>query len=214
MSTTLNETMDTAKSLMGSAKDGTEHAVTSARSTLFDGIRTAASVYATLRGLGLTDALGWIGLQRRRSPLGSIATFGAGMVVGAGVGMLFAPMSGAETRRAILGRFKGLEQDAKATIDKVEASAKDLEGKAEDLVGKAKDTVVNAEQKVEKKLTDGLDAAKDAVKAKAESAAATAKETVDDLKSAADPYLQTSRAGDNKPSTDVGNHRAASARHQ
>lgn len=209
-STTLNDTIDTTKQMIGSAKDGTEHAVASARSTLFDGIRTAASVYATLRGFGFGDALGWVGLARRRSPLAVLGTFGAGVAVGAGVGMLFAPMSGAETRRAIFGLLKGVEKDAKSTIDKVEAGAKDLEGKAEDLAGKAKDAVVSAEHTVEKKLADGLDAAKDAVKGKIESATAAVKGSVDDAKagmSHAEESRQANQGDHNrKPTTDPGHN--------
>lgn len=148
MQTTPSQIIDTTKDMFGSAKDGTEHAAASARSTLFDGIRTAASVYATLRGLGLGDALGWVGLARRRGPLAGFATFGAGFAVGAGFGMVFAPMSGAALRGAIVGRLKGVEDDAKRTIDKAEAGAKDLEGKAADLVGKAADLAGKAKDAV------------------------------------------------------------------
>jgi hypothetical protein len=38
----------------------------------------------------------------KRSPLVSIAIFGAGVAVGAGAGLLFAPMSGADMRRTLL----------------------------------------------------------------------------------------------------------------
>jgi hypothetical protein len=136
MSTTLNDTMDTAKSLldsarestehavgtarhaMGSARDSTEHAATSARSTLLDGVKTVSGIVAMLRDLGVNDALGWVGLSRRRSPLLSVAMFGAGVAVGAGIGLMFAPTSGADLRRAILGRLMGPMDAVKDTVRK------------------------------------------------------------------------------------------------
>jgi hypothetical protein len=136
MSTTLNDTMDTAKSVldsarestghavgtamhaMGSARDGTEHAVSSARSTLLDGVKSVTGIVAMLRDLGVSDALGWVGLARRRSPLLSIAMFGAGMAVGAGIGVMLAPTSGADLRRAILGRLMGPMAAVKDTVMK------------------------------------------------------------------------------------------------
>ena len=136
MSTTLNDTMDTARNVldsaresgghalgtarhaMGSARDGTEHAVTSARSTLLDGVKTMTGIVAMLRDLGVSDALGWVGLSRRRSPLLSVAMFGAGVAVGAGAGLMFAPTSGADLRRAILGRLMGPMDAVKDTVRK------------------------------------------------------------------------------------------------
>ena len=142
MSITLNDTMDTAKATMEHAKDETQHAVSTARGVLFDGIRTLASVVSMVRSFELDDVLGWVNLSRRRNLSGSLALFGAGVIVGTSVGFLFAPVSGAEARRTILDKLKGLEGDAKRT-------AHDIEGKAEALADKAKSTVVNAEHKLE-----------------------------------------------------------------
>jgi len=221
----MNDTMDSAKNLIDSAKGETKHVVSSARSSLFDGIHAAASVYSMLRGIGVGDALGWVGLARRRSPLGSMALFGAGFVAGAGAGVLFAPMSGADMRRAILDRFNSLGADAKRTIEKAEAGAKELQDKAEtvvvkakdsvmsaeqkveDLAGKAKDAVVSAEQKVESRVASGLETAKN----KAESAVATVKEAVDEGKSiltSAAP-IHTAQRGGASGKQDTGNHRTS-----
>jgi len=102
-------------------------------------------------------------------------------------------------------------------MDKVEAGARDLEGKAEDLAGKAKDAVVSAEHTVEKKLADGLDAAKDAVKGKIESATAAVKGTVDDAKAgltATEPTRSSSNGDNNrKPGTDQGHNHTVGQRH-
>ena len=162
MSNTLNNTMDTAKDLMETAKSGTQHAASSARGALFDGIHAVSSVVSMLRALQMSDALGWIGLERRRGPFTTLAAFGAGMIVGAGVGVLIAPRSGATTRRALLDALMGAEQ-------KVEAEAKEIEKKAERMVGK-----------VEDKVAENASAAKEAIK-----------ETVDEAKAAftsTDPF--------------------------
>jgi hypothetical protein len=100
--TTLNETIDTAKHAVGSAQVA---ATRSARATWLDGVRAVGEVLATIRSFRTENALGWFGLARRRSPLISYGMFGAGVAVGAGVGILFAPRSGVETRRLIMKRF-------------------------------------------------------------------------------------------------------------
>lgn len=77
------------------------HAQHAVGSKLADGIHAAAKLFATLRDLGVDDALGWAGLERRHGPWRSIGVFGAGIAVGAGVGILFAPRSGKDTRKAL-----------------------------------------------------------------------------------------------------------------
>ena len=195
---------ETAESAAGSAKHaaeaakkGTEHAASSAFSTITDGIRTAGSALTLIRSLGLNDALGWVGLQRRRSPFEAIALFGSGVIVGAGVGMLFAPMSGGELRAAFLKRLQGVEKDAKATINKVEQGAEDLAGKAkeavvsaehkvEDLAGKAKDAVVGTAQEKAGDLVDKADKAKDSAVSTANAAVDTAANKAKDVIQSAD----------------------------
>jgi len=212
MSTLLNETMDAAKCAVGtakdaakntmeSAKDGTQHAVSSARSGLLDGLQTVSSVVSIIRGFGLSDALGLVGLTRKRGPFESLAIFGAGVAVGTGVGFLFAPAAGNDTRRKILGLFMNMEKTA-------ETKAKEIEQKAEDLVGKAKDTVMDAEKKVENKVGQRIDTAKETIKGKVEAAADAVKDTADNAKSAvtgSDILRQSNDA--------PGNNRTAHARH-
>lgn len=62
-----------------------------------------------------------IGLQRTRSNdlLGGVAVFGAGMLVGAGLALLFAPTSGAEIREQLGTRF----EDAKEKLGQAATSA-------------------------------------------------------------------------------------------
>ncbi|MFO0762018.1 MAG: YtxH domain-containing protein [Byssovorax sp.] len=149
MANTMNDaihgTKHAAKDVMGSAKKGAEHAASTARTTLMEGISTVAGVITILRGLHLNDALGWIGLERRRGPWAPLAAFGAGVAVGAGAGMLFAPMSGADTRRYLMQRFgmvtQGVEraaQNAERAVEQtVEGTREKVEDKIDDLAKRA-----------------------------------------------------------------------------
>lgn len=134
-----------AKTAVGSAKTEADHAFSKVLSGILTGVKTVAEVTAVLRALRVNDALGWVGLRRRRDPFMGLALFGAGLTVGAGVGMLFAPMSGRDLRRAILSRFSSASDDAKEPRPGVESEMKDVENKAEPSVqaagGTAKDAV-------------------------------------------------------------------------
>lgn len=234
MASMLNETMATAKNIMGSAregsvhavdaaksaveaaKDGTEHAVTSARSSLLDGAHTVSGIISMLRGIDSNDALGWVGLARRRSPVFTMAIFSAGFAVGAGAGVLFAPTSGKDLRGAILKAWKGLMTDAKGAAESAASEVVKIEHKAEDLVGKAKDAVVKAEHDVENKVAAGAESLKDGVKTKAAAAVSAIKDTVNDAKSAVsaatDPAHEASsgtEAGKSYRSTGGPGHRAS-----
>ena len=82
----------------------------------------------------VTAALGFIGLQKKQSnTLGNGISFSAGLMLGAGAGMLFAPKSGAELRQAILHYFQGtpLEQAAQNVAKKADAVAHDVSAKVE-----------------------------------------------------------------------------------
>jgi hypothetical protein len=125
--------VDATKKGVASAKTAAEHSAASVFATVLKGVSAAVSIVIMLRRLDLDDGLSWFGLERRRSPLSTIAIFGAGIVVGTGVGLLFAPVSGAEARRAIA--------DA---IHRGEAEIEDLEHKAEELAGKAEAKVKKA----------------------------------------------------------------------
>jgi hypothetical protein len=136
--TTLGSARQAAEHALDSVKGGAEHALGSAkeatagtRSALMEGLRTLNTLVAAARSLDGDDALGWLGLARRRGPVASMATFGAGMVVGAGVALLFAPMSGAETRRKILGLFQGAKEGAAGTVDRPRSDLDERVGDAE-----------------------------------------------------------------------------------
>jgi gas vesicle protein len=185
MSTTLNDTLSaakqilasanteathavgTAKNAMDSARDGADHAVSSARTTWLDGVKAVTGMVAMIRGLQADDALGWVGLSRRRSPVAAIGIFSAGMVLGAGAALLFAPMSGEETRKRILGGFSGVKGEVKS-----DAAA--VGHKVEEIASQAKDAVIKAEHKVE----DSAVALKDMAASKVDAAVNAAKSAV------------------------------------
>ena len=67
-----------------------------------------------VRGMSSDDVLSALGLERRRTPIDimipAAGIFLAGFVVGAGVAMLVAPMSGREARRQLRGKATDLSQ--------------------------------------------------------------------------------------------------------
>jgi gas vesicle protein len=164
MESTINETMNTVKNAldaaregseqaMDAAKHGTQRAVATTRSTFFDAVHAVTGAVAILRKLDGDDALGWVGLARRRSPFAAIAAFGAGMMVGTGVGLMLAPSSGAQLRAQLLRRFSGLTDEAKATAEHAATNVREAAEKTGDAVKQA-----------EHKLVDKVAAGGDAVK--------------------------------------------------
>ena len=114
-----------AKHGIDAAKDATTSTAreaSSTLSTLMKGIATTVSVVSLLRQVD--RGLGRLGLSRRKSPFTSLALFGAGAAVGASVGVLFAPASGADTRRAIADRFRGLVSHEPVSSEKGEKGEK------------------------------------------------------------------------------------------
>jgi gas vesicle protein len=168
--TEANHAVGTAKHAAETAKEGADSAVASAKTTWLDGVKAVASVVSMLRGFQANDALGWVGLSRRRSPLAAMGIFGAGMAVGAGAALLFAPMSGEETRRRIVKGFSGLKGDAKSTADavatEITSDAKAVSHKVEEVAAQAKGAVIAAEHKIE----DGAVALKDLAASKVDAA--------------------------------------------
>jgi YtxH-like protein len=66
-------------------------------------------MWSRLKGMDRDDVLELIGLERRRGAmdalLPALGLFGLGVLVGAGVGLLLAPKSGAELRGDLKERF-------------------------------------------------------------------------------------------------------------
>jgi hypothetical protein len=105
--------MRDAAKVVDEAKERASGAAHRTRSAVVDALHTLAGAATTLRRLGLSDALGSLGLRRRGVPKSSIVAFGAGFLSGAAAGVLLAPFSGAETRRLISERVaRALRRDA------------------------------------------------------------------------------------------------------
>ena len=172
MSSTLNDTMNTAKHVMESATGSAGHVMHSAqkgaRSSLLGTVTAVGGIVSILRGFDLDEGLDLLGLTRKRTAarsatVSALAFFGVGVALGTGAALLFAPASGAETRRALRGRIDELKRDAEETFERAGAEVKQLEQKAESFVTRAVDTAKRAEHNVENKLSEGVQAAKDVV---------------------------------------------------
>lgn len=174
---TLDETVGTAKDVMESAKEGTEQAFKTTREKLMEGLHLVVGLAPVLRGLG-DGLLARVGLARRPSPFESIAIFSAGVAVGAGLGVMFAPMRGSELRRTIRDAVQGKTREI---VDKASAEADEVEAKAEQLAGKTKDAVKKVERKVENRVVEGAEALETVVKNGADAVKAGA----DNVKNAA-----------------------------
>ncbi len=95
----------------------------------------AAPVARSIHSLTMDNALGVIGLERRRSKfLERLALVGAGAMVGAGTALLFAPSSGRETRQKIKEGAENLANEAAELGNRVIEDAKDASERA---LGKA-----------------------------------------------------------------------------
>lgn len=141
---------ETAKKGVGTAKHAAEHSAASVLATMLKGLSAAATITTMVRNLDLDDGLSWFGLARRRSSLSTFAIFGAGVVVGTGVGFLFAPVSGAQARRAIRAPIDDFMRKGADVIHRGEAEIEELGHKAEELGHKAEELAAKAETQVKK----------------------------------------------------------------
>jgi len=73
-----------------------------------------------LRNFDKDDILEMMGLQTKSSTgamlAGTLATFGIGLLVGAGVGMLLAPKAGRELRDDLRDRLRRIPEDANDAV--------------------------------------------------------------------------------------------------
>lgn len=59
-----------------------------------------------VRGVSMVSTLSALGLQKKRGSMPTIVAFGAGIAIGAGAALIFAPTSGRLLRRTILNRVR------------------------------------------------------------------------------------------------------------
>ena len=95
-----------------------------------------------------------------------------GTVLGAGLGMLFAPKAGAELRNQLSEQAGNLASQAQDGIRKVQENAPEWVERGKDIYGKAKDAVAKGADDAQKYVRDAAGTVKD-----------TAAKTADDAKS-------------------------------
>lgn len=140
--------MNTENILKGASAKATEateaasEIAQEAKSGILDLVARVAKVYGTLQSLGLDDVLSRVGLQKRRSSaLGIVAGFSAGLVAGAGLALVLAPMSGEKTRRLMRDKLK-------TALEPIQGKGAVVEDKVEEVAAAAKEKVVDAKDKV------------------------------------------------------------------
>ena len=81
----------------------------------------------TLSGFDRDDVLEHLGLERKHSAaeqvMPALAIFGAGVLVGVGLGMIFAPRAGSELRGELQSQFKRVDQKVRGNGDLQPAAA-------------------------------------------------------------------------------------------
>jgi hypothetical protein len=99
----VDDTLHMASERAGTLAGEAGHAV---RGTATDVVDKIFRLGKLVRGVSMVSALSALGLQRKRSPLSTVAAFGAGVVIGAGAALIFAPTSGRLLRRTIVNRVR------------------------------------------------------------------------------------------------------------
>jgi len=147
------EVLESAKDGISTVKDGSEHTFANISWGVAKGITALAGVVTALRKFDTDQGLSWIGLTRKRSPLVTIALVTSGVVVGAGIGMLLAPMTGAQLRQRILGGSKELTDKAATAVKDAESQVKETVNKAAGIGERAVEAAKRAENKVEASIS-------------------------------------------------------------
>jgi gas vesicle protein len=151
MTSAQNDTFDTTRNGAGNSVGDGGNAST--LSSLMDSLGTVTTVYSLLRKIGLPSPLSLFSLARKKGSFGTLVLFGTGLAVGAGAALMLTPIPGAELRRTLLERIKGLSGEAKRSIV-------NAEHKAEEIAIHAKDSVIETEHKIEHKVHDLVDEVK------------------------------------------------------
>ena len=154
---------DDIKKNASQVASGVEHAADSAKTSVVETLVKFGKIVAQVRGIDTDDVLGYAGLQRK-STLGSVGLFAAGLAVGGAIGagavLFFAPASGADMRKKVANAVKAfLDSDS---VEEVESKAKSIAAKAKDkahdLAGDVKDLAKDASSKAKDITADVKDA--------------------------------------------------------
>lgn len=142
------------------ALEKTEATAESAKLGVLDAIGRVSEIFRTIRAFGLDDLLRPVGLQRRQSPVLAVSMFGVGLATGTAVGMMLAPSSGRQSRRAIGRWISNLLDKSEEGLSTAVSAAKDV---AKDTVNEAKEAVTEAKGIAKDAATEAKGIAKDAV---------------------------------------------------
>lgn len=152
MTTAIDNAMGTAKEALGSAKHVADDAADAVKDTAGEASKNFFKAISFLRHIDVDDVVGLVGLRRKRSSLETIALVGGGVLLGAGIAMLIAPVSGRKARTMIRGFFQDAGNRAKDEALEVQEKAGELTGKvkekASEVAGEVKEKVGEAKEKV------------------------------------------------------------------
>jgi len=111
-----------------------------------------------------------------------------GTVLGAGLGMLFAPKAGSELRNQLSEQAGSLANQAQDGIRKVTETTGDWAERGRDMYGKAKDAVVKGADEAQKYVRDNAGPLKDAASRSVDEAQQYVRDTATSVKDAASSY--------------------------
>ena len=107
-----------------------------------------------------------------------------GTVLGAGLGMLFAPKAGSELRNQLTEQAGNLANQAQDGIRKVTENAGDWADRGRDIYGKAKDAVAKGADEAQKYVRDNAGTVKDVAARGVEDAQQYVRDTTNSVKDA------------------------------
>jgi gas vesicle protein len=107
-----------------------------------DAVVGAMQILKLARAIDADDVLGLVGLMRRRShPLSSLLMLGGGIAIGAGIGMLLAPVSGREARAFLLRGLGGMGGKMTDQVDEIQGRATEVVGQVQERAGQVVEQV-------------------------------------------------------------------------
>ena len=114
-----------------------------------------------------------------------------GTVLGAGLGMLFAPKAGSELRSQLSDQAANLATQAQDGMRKVSENAGDWADRGREMYGKARDAVAKGSEEAQKYVRDNAGAVRDAVSQTADEAQKYARDTINTAKDTAQSYVSS-----------------------
>ena len=111
-----------------------------------------------------------------------------GTVLGAGLGMLFAPKAGSELRNQLSEQAGTLATQAQDGIRKVTETTREWAERGRDMYGKAKDAVVKGADEAQKYVRDNAGPLKEAASRGVDEAERYVRDTAEGVKDAASSY--------------------------